>query len=147
MAKSITTVTHKMKSGMQNAGAAIKDGFSAENDPMKVIAQNVEGYGQAMAAGVAKAVSDGTYAKGVQQAASNGTWSKSAEKAARNYAAQANVAVEEYMKQYPARMQVIEAAVKQYPAVPGESRDARIARGGQIQKAIGEGMDRLYGRS
>lgn len=144
--KSAALVSQKMKTGMTGAGAAIKEGFSTENDPMKVIAKDVTGYGNAMAQGVANAVANGNYANGIQKAASNNTWSKSAEKAARNYAAQASVAVDEYMKMYPDRMRLIQDIVNANPAVPGETREARIARGGRIQLAIGQAMDSLYGR-
>ncbi|MFA4835939.1 MAG: hypothetical protein WC749_07730 [Dehalococcoidia bacterium] len=144
--KSQATVTTKMKNSMTNAGAAIKDGFTNGTDPMDVISQNIPAYGQAMATGVSRAVSDGTYAAGINTAKQEGRWRKSSDKAVRNYANSANMAVENYMKRYPERVAAIEAVVKANPAVPGETRQARIARGGKIQEEIGQAMDRLYNR-
>jgi hypothetical protein len=113
---------------------------------MEVIASNPEAYGQAVAIGVQRAVSDGSYAKGINKAKQEQRWRKAADKASRNYQAATADAVAAYMGDYPRRKAAIDAVVKAHPAVPGETRDQRIARGNLIQREIGEAMDRLYGR-
>ncbi len=146
MVKSRAQVEAKMKDRVGTAGTYLKQGMQSAEDPTDVLLKDPEKYGQKMLAGLQDAVKRGNYRVGLERAKQRGSWKGSQDRAASHFEERKEDMVKNAMDSYDQRATAIEAAKKRVAEMSTATRDQRIAKAAAYAKAVGEEMDKVFGR-
>ncbi|MDD3137101.1 MAG: hypothetical protein PHF64_11430 [Methanoregula sp.] len=146
MVKSQADVEAKMKDRVGTAGTYLKKGMAQADDPVDVLLKDPEGYGQKMKAGLDDAIKRGNYRVGLERAKARNAWKNSEDRAAAHFEERKDDMVKNAMDSYPKRAAAIEAAKQQVANMPTATRDQRIAKSQAYLKAVGQEMDKAFGR-
>lgn len=146
MVKSAAEVAEKMKERVATGGKYLRQGMAGAEDPLDVISKDPAGYAKKLQAGVTEAVRTGSYEAGIKKAKARNAWGDSHERAGRHFEERADDMVQNAMSDYEGRARAIENAQKATANMPTTTRDQRIAKSAAYQKAVGQEMDKLYGR-
>jgi len=146
MAKSRARVAAKMQDRVRTAGSELKAGMMEAPDPIEIALKNPAEHAKKMADGLNEAIRRGKVEAGLKKGKSRNAWKNSIERAAQHYEASADRMVANALEDYDARVAAIERALAKVANMPRTTRDQRIAYSAAYQKALGEEMDKLYGR-
>ena len=146
MAKSRARVAAKMQDRVRTAGSELKAGMLEGADPIEIALKNPAEHAKKMADGLNEAIRRGKVEAGLKKAKNRNAWKNSIERAAQHYEASADRMVANALEDYDARIAAIERALAKVANMPRTTRDQRIAYSAAYQKALGEEMDKLYGR-
>jgi len=146
MAKSRARVAAKMQDRVRTAGSELKAGMMEAPDPIEIALKNPAEHAKKMADGLNEAIRRGKVEAGLKKAKSRNAWKNSIERAAQHYEASADRMAANALEDYDARIAAIERALAKVANMPRTTRDQRIAYSAAYQKALGEEMDKLYGR-
>lgn len=146
MVKTLSEVREKMTERVGSAGKYLKAGMAAAEDPLDVLTRNAAETQKKWEEGIKEASRKGNLAAGLKKAKENDSWRKSQDRAGNHFEERKEDMVNNAMKDYEARAKVIEAAQNAVSKMPTSTRDQRIAKSAAYQKAVGAGMDALYGR-
>lgn len=146
MVKTLAEVAEKMKERVATGGKYLRQGMAGAEDPLDVISRDPTGFAKKLQAGVTEAVRTGSYEAGIKKAKAANSWQNSKDRAGAHFEERAADMVTNSMKDYEARARAIEAAQKAVANMPTTTRDQRIAKSAAYQKAVGQEMDKVYGR-
>ena len=146
MVKSRARVAAKMQDRVRTAGAELKAGMVEGQDPIDVALKNPAEHAKKMQDGLNEAIRRGKVEAGLKKAKGRNAWKNAIDRAAQHYEASADRMVTNAMEDYDARAGAIERALAKVTSMPKTTRDQRIAYSAAYQKALGEEMDKLYGR-
>lgn len=135
-----------MQDRVRTAGSELKAGMMEAPDPIEIALKNPAEHAKKMADGLIEAIRRGKVEAGLKKAKSRNAWKNSIERAAQHYEASADRMVANALEDYDARIAAIERALAKVANMPRTTRDQRIAYSAAYQKALGEEMDKLYGR-
>jgi len=146
MVKSRATAEARMRRNIVGAGETLKEGFAEAADPVDVLLADPD-MEKKHQAGVAEAHRKGKMRKGLQIAKERGSWKASSSRAGSHFEERAEDMVNHAMETYDARAKCIEDVKVALKKEPRTTRDQRIAYGAKVQKAVGECIDKIYGRT
>lgn len=146
MVKDASRVRQKMLDRVRTAGAELRAGMEAAEDPLQKISKDPAGYAKKLQDGIAEAVRRGSYEAGIKKAASENRWKNSIDTAATRYEQSADIMVERSMNSYEARARAIEAAKAKVANMPTTTIDQRIAKSAAYQKAVSAEFNAVFGR-
>lgn len=146
MVKSRARAENKMRDRVRVAGPELQAGMGEAPDPLDIISADIANKEKALAAGVQEAVRTGSYRAGIAKAKTRNSWKNSAVRAGSHYQERADDMVKNAMESYDSRAQAIEAAKAKVKGMPRTTRDQRIAYSAAYLKAVGEEMDKVFGR-
>lgn len=146
MVKSRADVEKKMRDRVGTAGQYLKDGMTAAVDPVDVLLKDPEAAAKRMTDGLADAVRRGSYRVGLERAKQRNSWKNSVGRAATHFEERKDDMVKNAMDSYDARAGAIAAAKARTDGMPVATRDQRIAKSMAYLKAVGEEMDKVFGR-
>jgi len=144
--KSKADVEEKMKDRISTAGAYLKKGMEAAEDPIDVLLKDPDGYGKALLAGLQDAMKRGSYKIGLERAKGRNAWKGSMDRAGAHFEERSDDLVKHAMETYDARKGAIEAAKAKIKSMPSSTREQRIARSTAYQRFVGEEFDKVFGR-
>ena len=146
MAKSKDRVQAKMLRNVASAGAEVRAGMEAADDPIDIALKDVDGHAKKMTDGLKESVRTGKFKSGLEKAKKRGSWKKSIARAAQHFEERAPEMVENAMEDYDERMAATDRALAEVSNMPRTTRAQRIAYGAAYQAAAGKQMDKLYNR-
>lgn len=146
MVKSKADVEAKMKDRVSTAGTYLKKGMAAAPNPVDVLLKDPEAAAKRMQDGLADAVRRGSYRVGLERAKQRGSWEKSQDRAGSHFEERKDDMVKNAMDSYDQRAAAIAAAKAKTDSMPVATRDQRIAKSQAYLKAVGEEMDKVFGR-
>jgi hypothetical protein len=146
MVKSKARVEAKMKERVRTAGSELKAGMLEGPDPIDIALKDPAAHAKKMQDGLNEAIRRGKVEGGLKKAKERNSWKNSIDRAASNYEGAADRMVAHAMEDYDARAAAIERAKAKVAGMPRTTRAQRIAYGAAYAQAVGEEMDRLYGR-
>jgi len=146
MVKSRAVAEARMRRNIVGAGESLKEGFAEAKDPVKVLLADPD-MEKKHQAGVAEAHRKGKMRKGLQIAEARGSWKDSADRAGAHFEERSEDMVVHSMETYDARGKCIDDAKESLKKEPRTTRAQRIAYGAKVQAAVGECIDKIYGRT
>ena len=146
MVKSQAVAEARMRRNIVGAGESLKEGFAEAEDPVKVLLADPD-MEKKHQAGVAEAHRKGKMRKGLQIASDRGSWPDSASRAAAHFEERSEDMVKHSMETYPARAKCIEDVKASLKKEARTTRAQKIAYGAKFQAAVGECIDKIYGRT
>ena len=146
MVKSKSRVEQKMRERVRTAGSELKAGMMEGPDPIDIALKDPAAHVKKMQDGLAEAARRGKIEGGLKKAKERNAWKGSIDRAASHYEESADRMVDHAMEDYDARAGAIERAKQKVSGMPRTTRAQRIAYGAAYAQALGEEMDKLYGR-
>jgi hypothetical protein len=145
MVKSKERARRKMLANVRTAGAELKAGMEEGPDPIDIALKNPAEHAAKMKAGLDESIRRGKLEAGLKKAKQRNAYRTSIDKAAMRYEQSADVMVERSMEGYDERAACQERAAAKVAGMPTMTRDQRLAKGYEYQKAVAIEFDKMRG--